>query len=61
MRGGIMTLGEIQDSFQQALLAGDDGILAGLADGPREPKGVQLGLYRDSVHFAPDRVRAEGP
>ncbi len=48
MRGGIMTLGEIQDSFQQALLAGNDGILAGLADGPREPKGVQLGLYRDS-------------
>ena len=48
MRGGIMTLAEIQDSFQQALLAGSDGILAALADGAREPKEVLIGLYRDS-------------
>jgi hypothetical protein len=43
-----MTLGEIQDSFQHALLAGTDGVLTQLADGPREPKEVLLGLYRDS-------------
>ncbi len=48
MRSGMMTLAEIQHSFQQALLAGSDGILTGLADGPREPKEVLLGLYRDS-------------
>ncbi len=48
MRGGVMTLAEVQDSFQQALLADGDGILTQLADGPREPKEVQLGLYRDS-------------
>ncbi len=48
MRGGIMTLAEVQDSFQQALLAGSDGLLTQLADGPREPKNVLLGLYRDS-------------
>lgn len=48
MRGGIMTLGEIQESFQQALLEGGSGILRQLADGPREPKEVLFGLYRDS-------------
>ncbi len=48
MRGGMMTLGELQDSFQQALLSSADGVLTQLADGPREPKDVLLGLYRDS-------------
>ena len=48
MRGGVMTLEELQDSFQQALLAGGDGVLTQLADGPREPKEALLGLYRDS-------------
>ena len=48
MRGGVMTLAEVQDSFQQALLADGDGILTQLADGPREPKEVLLGLYRNS-------------
>jgi hypothetical protein len=48
MRSGIVTLAELQDSFQQALLSGGDGILAQLADGPREPKEALLGLYRDS-------------
>ena len=47
MRGIAMTLAEIQDGFQQALLAGSDSVLAGLADGPREPKETLLGLYRD--------------
>jgi Putative DNA-binding domain len=47
MRSGVMTLAEIQDGFQQALLAASDGVLAGLADGAREPKEVLLGLYRD--------------
>ena len=60
MRGGVMTLEELQDSFQQALLAGGDGVLTQLADGPREPKEALLGLYRDSYILAPDRVRAEG-
>ncbi len=45
---GIMTLKEVQDSFQQALLSGaGDKILTQLADGPREPKDVLLGLYQD--------------
>ena len=48
MRGGVMTLAELQDSFQQALLAGSEGILTQLADGPRLPKEGLLGLYRDS-------------
>jgi hypothetical protein len=47
MRGGVMTLSEVQDSFQRALLAGCDGILAGLADAPRQPKEMLLGIYRD--------------
>ncbi len=49
MRGGIMTLEEIQDCFQQALLSDSgDTILTQLADGPREPKKVLLGLYQDA-------------
>ncbi|MFY9639681.1 MAG: putative DNA-binding domain-containing protein [Rhodomicrobium sp.] len=48
MRGGMMmTLKQVQDSFQQALLSGAGDILTQLADGPREPKGVLLGLYQD--------------
>lgn len=43
-----MNLAEIQELFQSALLGGDDTILAGLADGPREPKAALLGLYRDA-------------
>ncbi len=49
MRGGVMTLEEVQDSFQQALLSDAGGnILTQLADGPREPKDVLLGLYQDA-------------
>ncbi len=48
MRSAVtMTLDELQNSFQQALLAGGEGILTQLADGPREPNDVLLGLYRD--------------
>jgi hypothetical protein len=43
-----MNLAELQDSFQKALLAGDDRFLEVLADGPQEPKDVLLGLYRDA-------------
>lgn len=43
-----MNLADLQDSFQKALLAADDGFLEVLADGPREPKHVLLGLYRDA-------------
>ncbi len=43
-----MTLEEVQRSFQRALLSDDGEILTQLADGPREPKGVLLGLYRDA-------------
>ncbi len=48
MCGEVMTLAGLQDSFQEALLTGGDGVLTQLADGPREPKDVLLGLYRDS-------------
>jgi hypothetical protein len=60
------TLAEIQDGFQQALLAGSNSVLASLADGPREPREALLGLYRDDyilrlIEFAQndhERLRA---
>ncbi len=42
-----MNLAELQDSFQKALLAGDDAVLAALADGPRASRQTLLGVYRD--------------
>ncbi len=42
-----MTLSELQDAFQSALLKGDGGIFAALADGARESKEALLGVYRD--------------
>jgi len=48
MPGGVMTLDALQSSFQNALLAGDGGMLSQPADGPREPKEVLLGLYKDA-------------
>jgi len=43
-----MTLEQIQGSFQEALLSDASEILTQLAGGPREPKEVLLGLYRDA-------------
>lgn len=43
-----MRLSDIQNAFQNALLAGDDAILASLPDGAREPREVLLGVYRDA-------------
>lgn len=41
-------LGRLQDEMQRAILAGDDTVLGRIADGPREPRGVLLGVYRDA-------------
>lgn len=42
-----MSLAELQDAFQEALLNGDGGILAALSGGARESKEALLGVYRD--------------
>lgn len=42
------TLSEIQDSFQRAILEGDDAFLDDLVDSPREKRRVLLGVYRDA-------------
>jgi hypothetical protein len=39
------TLREIQDSFQRAILEGDDGFLDDLVDSPREKRDILLGVY----------------
>jgi Putative DNA-binding domain len=48
MPGGIMTLAQLQESFQQALLLHSDAVLTQIADGPREPKTKLLSIYRDA-------------
>jgi hypothetical protein len=42
------TLREIQDSFQRAILEGDDAFLGDLVDSPREKRDVLLGVYRNA-------------
>ena len=41
-----MNLKALQDKFQQAILSGDDGILAQIPDSPHEKKAVLLGVYQ---------------
>jgi Putative DNA-binding domain len=48
MPSGIMTLTELQENFQRALLLHADTLLPQIADGPREPKARLLGIYRDA-------------
>ncbi len=40
------TLAEIQDRFQEAVVAGDDGLLALIPDNSRTTRDVLLGVYR---------------
>jgi len=43
-----LNLKDFQDSFQRAILDGDDAILSDIPDGPRETKTNLLGIYRDA-------------
>jgi len=43
-----LKLKDFQDSFQRAILDGDDTILSDIPDGPRETKTNLLGIYRDA-------------
>jgi hypothetical protein len=45
------SLVEIQESFQRAILEGDDAFLECLVDSPREKKAVLLGVYRDAYRL----------
>ncbi len=43
-----MKLKDFQDSFQRAILDGDDAVLSDIPNGPRETKTNLLGIYRDA-------------
>jgi Putative DNA-binding domain len=42
----MTSLKELQESFQQGILAGDDSILAEIKDGSKEERKVLFGVYR---------------
>lgn len=44
----MTTLAELQDRFQRAILADDDGILAEIVDSPRERRDVLFSVYRNA-------------
>lgn len=44
----MTSLRELQDSFQRAILDGDDAVLGEIADTSREKRDVLLGVYRNA-------------
>jgi Putative DNA-binding domain len=44
----VLTLAELQHSFQAAVMAGEDAILALIPDNSRTSRGVLLGVYRNA-------------
>ena len=44
----MKSLRELQDTFQRAILAGDDAILAEVKDSAKEKRDVLFGVYRNA-------------
>ena len=48
LRAGMKDFARLQSEFQRAILGGDDAILAGILDSPKQARDVLLDVYRNA-------------